>query len=1022
MLKNILIFIIFLSHLLPLSAQTTVFPAERYTQKDGLPGNEVNSILQDDYGFLWIGTNKGLCRYDGYQFKEIEFNTKSTSYGYKQPSVHQLFLDKNDNIRFKNSSNLYLYDKVNSPFADQTFQLGLTVDDQKKIRQITNSESGDIWVSYLEDSLGRYNEELKRFDNYALDSRMMPKDLSNKTIKFIDKKNNIWLQDDSTALFVGTLNEQATQIDWKISADTSDFNYKMLEDESGDVFAYKAQILKFDSNTNQFTTYLSAKMLRKEGINLIKTMVAADSKMFMVSYDDRVFIYDTKSHTFQAISDTLNTNINTIFRTNTGTIWLGTSEGLVKLSRVFNWNYLLHNSNSITSSRQEVISIFQDKQDRTWLGTANSSIIRFDNNKISKSYYLQHSVNAITQDLNNHIWAGGSTLGQAAIYQFDEENNTFSQAESWLKRYSELSEFEFQTLINSYDNRLWAGGKGQLLNMSMGLDSSLITYPLLPCDDPDFAQKYATINVILEDANHHLWLAANGSKVYLYYFDPVTGTSDCLHPFLKEEDNFAIYAMQESNSTTLWLGTEGGLFELDKTNRQVLNHYTTKSGLPTDKICSILTDELGNLWISTLKGLSYFNVLSQEFNNFGREDMLGIETFHEQAAYKNEETGELFFGGINGMVNFHPDSLLNFIKSVPLPQVLITRMAVFGETVSTQQPIYQQEEVVLDKGEDYFELEFLVPHPGNLNCRYRYKLEGIEDNWNYTTQYQNVNYKNLSPGSYTFQVQARSFTNNWEDNSRSLKITIKPYFYQTNLFRVALFLLICSIIGGSIYLRFRFLKLEKETQEKELQRKTALLKALSSQMNPHFLYNSLNSINNFIANQDKRKANEYLADFATLMRMILNHSKLEQISLKKELECLELYLKLEHLRAGHKFDYSVNVDKLINTSDIFVPPMIIQPFIENAIWHGLHHKKEKGNLDLTVNRSNGHIVCHVIDDGIGIKKSKELQIGKTRKSTGIENVQERLRILNGIDQQGLKLEIKEPKHGGTHIEITIAAV
>lgn len=1023
MKKYIFISTIFHLFLLPLSAQTTVFSAERYTLKNGLLGNEVHSILQDEYGFLWIGTNKGLCRYDGYRFEEIEFNTKTTTYGYKQPSVDQLFIDKKGHIRFKNSNLLYLYDRGQAPFSNRLFQLGLTKDEQKKIRQITHGESGDIWVSYIVDSIGQYNYDKNRFDNYAFDIKTMTKDPSNKNIKFVDKKNNIWIQTDTTALFRGTINADKTDIDWEICHHTGDFHYKMLEDETGNIFAYKSQILKFDEKRHQFVPYLTAKTLRDEGINLIKAMVVADSKMFMVSYDDQVFIYDTRSHDFQRVSDTLNTSINTIFRTNTGTIWLGTSEGLIKLSRVFNWNYLLHNSTSITSSRQEVISVFQDRQDNTWLGTANNSIIKFDKNKNSKSYYIQHSINAITQDWNDHIWAGGSTLGQAAIYHLDDTQQAFVQAKHWLKRYPDLAEFEFQTLVNSTYNQLWAGGKGQLLSMNMGFDSTSITYPLLPCKDPNYAQKFATINVILQDSNHDLWFAANGSKVYLYYFDPINKTSDCIHPFLKESDNFPIYTIQEATGT-LWLGTAGGLIEIDKRSRQVLNHYTTKSGLPTDKICSILIDDKGNLWISTLKGLSYFNALSREFNNFGLEEMLAIETFHEQAAYKNKETGQLFFGGINGVVHFHPDSLLNFIKSVPLPQVRITRLAVFGEPVvfSNQQPIYQQEEIVLEKGEDYFELEFLVPHPGNLNCRYRYKLEGIEDKWNYSTQYQNVNYKNLSPGSYQFQVQARSFTNDWADNSKTLRITIQPYWYQTDLFRAALFLAICSVIGGSVYLRFRFLNLEKQTQEKELQRKTALLKALSSQMNPHFLYNSLNSINNFIANQDKRKANEYLADFATLMRMILNHSKLEQISLKKELECLELYLKLEHLRAGHKFDYTVHVDRLINTSDIFVPPMIIQPFIENAIWHGLHHKKEKGNLDLTVNRSNGHIVCHVIDDGIGIKKSQELQAGKTRKSTGIENVEERLRILNGIDQQGLKVEIREPTTGGTHIEITIAAV
>ena len=1012
--------LLFFSSIVLLHAQQNLYAYEQFNKEDNLPGNEVFSITQDKYGFLWIGTDKGLCRFDGYRFKEIEFSTTNVSYGYKTPSVNELFIDEQGNIRFKNYSTFYVYNKIHPPKIESAFQLGLSEDEKRNIQQITHSENGDIWAFYNKDTIGHFDIYEKKFMDYQLDRTMVLGNISNSPIKYIARNNDIWLQDDQKKLYKGSLNHNNKKIKWKAIEIEEDFNsFQLIEDEHRNIYAYKTQVLIYKDSCSCFIPYLDAKALRLNGISIIKDMLAIDGQLFMISFDDQVFVYNKKRERFYSVSAALNANVNSIFRSTARTLWLGTSEGLVKLSPVFNWQYLLHNNSSITSSRQEVKSIFQDNIGDIWLGTANNQIFRFNLRDTFEVYYIP-SVNAITQDHNNTIWAGGSNLG-GAIYYFDALSKRFIKPQQWIEKESSIEDFGFHTIFTTSNNQLWAGSKGKLMNWQFDKDSTVITYPLLACNNSDFPSDFASVDVFYEDESHALWFAANGSQTFLYYFDPITKQSDCFYPFFNQKNNYFIYAIQES-FPVLWLGTADGLIEFDRTNANVLNQYTTKSGLNSDKVCSILEDDRKNLWISTRKGLSYFDVTSREFNNFGFEEKLEIETFHPQAAFKNKTTGQLFFGGINGVVNFHPDSLLEFVQSVPLPQVLISKLYVYGEPAQGVQSIYEQDSVILNKGEDYFELEYLVPHPGNLNCRYRYKLIGADEDWGYSTNFQSVNYKNLSPGTYQFQVQARSFNNDWKENSKTLTIIIQPYFWQTTWFRIAVLLIFFSIAAGLVYFRFRFLRLEKEAQEKELQRKTALLKALSSQMNPHFLYNSLNSINNFIASQDKRKANEYLADFATLMRMILNHSKLEKISLTKELECLELYLKLEHLRAGHQFDYKITVDKSINPADVFVPPMVVQPFVENAIWHGLHHKKGKGQLNLTINKNHRHIVCHVIDDGIGIKKSKELQAGRTRKSTGIENVRERLRILNGIDQENLKLEIKERPGGGTQVEITIASI
>lgn len=183
-----------------------------------------------------------------------------------------------------------------------------------------------------------------------------------------------------------------------------------------------------------------------------------------------------------------------------------------------------------------------------------------------------------------------------------------------------------------------------------------------------------------------------------------------------------------------------------------------------------------------------------------------------------------------------------------------------------------------------------------------------------------------------------------------------------------------------------------------------VLKSLRSQMNPHFIFNALNSVNNYISVNNERAANKYLSDFSKLMRDVLENSSEDFIPLSKEIEILELYLKLEHHRFKDKFEYTFHVDDHLSSSACLIPPMLIQPYIENAVWHGLRYKKEKGKLDVTIMEANGFIEIKVIDDGIGRKKSKEIKTEnqKIMKSTGLKNIEERLQVIKEV--YGVKLD------------------
>ena len=217
------------------------------------------------------------------------------------------------------------------------------------------------------------------------------------------------------------------------------------------------------------------------------------------------------------------------------------------------------------------------------------------------------------------------------------------------------------------------------------------------------------------------------------------------------------------------------------------------------------------------------------------------------------------------------------------------------------------------------------------------------------------------------------------------------------------------LFGGLILLLTASLFVYRSNQSKRKANRLLMLKSLRSQMNPHFIFNALNSVNNYISVNDERAANKYLADFSKLMRDVLENSSEDFIPLSKEIEILELYLKLEHHRFKDKFDYSFKVDENLNTEAYFIPPLLIQPYIENAIWHGLRYKKEKGHLSVSIQQKSDFVEISVIDDGIGRKKSKELKTEnqKIMKSTGLKNIEDRLQIIKEVYSVHLNVTISD---------------
>jgi len=312
-----------------------------------------------------------------------------------------------------------------------------------------------------------------------------------------------------------------------------------------------------------------------------------------------------------------------------------------------------------------------------------------------------------------------------------------------------------------------------------------------------------------------------------------------------------------------------------------------------------------------------------------------------------------------------------------------------------------------------------------------YYLENFDKGWlKGDANHRIAEYKKVEPGSYTFYAKGSNNDGIWNQEGIKLHVIINPPWYKTIIFRVLAGILIVFTLWFLITRRIRVLNnkhhLERKMLEIEKQKFDLEQKTLQLQMNPHFIFNSLNSIQSFILSHNTKMAVTYLGKFSQLMRLILNNSGKKFVPFKEEIMAIKHYVELEKLRFDNKFSCKISIDKAIDSEFIEIPPMIVQPFIENAIIHGILHKKDKGTIEVNFKLNDDKLSCSVVDDGIGRKKAEELKqkAGISRKSRGMGITRERLEMLNKDINEGYSVKIidltdKSGKPAGTRVELLI---
>jgi hypothetical protein len=358
--------------------------------------------------------------------------------------------------------------------------------------------------------------------------------------------------------------------------------------------------------------------------------------------------------------------------------------------------------------------------------------------------------------------------------------------------------------------------------------------------------------------------------------------------------------------------------------------------------------------------------------------------------------------------------------------VVIKQIRLGGEQLVSMISVNNLDHLDLKPDQRLVDIEFqALAYPTDYGMEYSYRVAGLHENWISIGQNKLVTLPALAPGAYSFEVKTGK--PNSESPVKKLGIHVGTPFYLQTWFMVLLGVGLIAVIAVFIQWRIRRIRTQ-ESARTEVNKKFAELelKALRSQMNPHFMFNSLNSIKNYILQAKPALAAEYLSNFAHLIRMILQNSREKTITLQEELDTLILYIELEQLRFDEEFEFSCVIDPGLTLDQIQIPPMLLQPYVENAIWHGLMHKKDRGHLLLQFSKEGNKVACIIDDDGVGRENARNMKSlsAVKYKSMGMGINQDRIEIMNKMDALGISTEVMD-KHdvvgqpSGTRVTVLI---
>lgn len=789
--------------------------------ENGLSQITVHSILKDELGFIWIATEDGLNRFDGISFK-IYRNSRNSNNSISDNFIWTLFLDDQSKILIgTNSGGLNIFDQRSGKFQHfKRNENDISTISSNSIRTILKDSRNNYWIGTEGGGLNRFEMSDGVFERFLSSNEFLT------VYSIIEKSPGELLLGTENGLFLFEQDKfrfsQILFLDNSIEKSSVQVNALHHAGDNGD---------KFLIGTNEGLNYYSftkgsiALFNSREGFtsgNEIVTSFAERSKNeIAVGTEGGLYFFSPLTgrvyqHHHPNNRDIYSNIIKTIFVDDQKNIWIGTAEmGVQKHSpnkkSFYHISYDPRNQNSL--SHNMIRSIFEDSEGNIWIGTLGGGLnlfspyqnkfTHFRNNPMKVNSLSSDGVTAIHQDREGVFWIGtwGGGLNRM----------TFNSGRSNFKRYisdpengSTISGNIVQAVLEDSYGNLWVGTENGL-NLFNKNSSRFVRVVNIPDDDRSISDNRIQSNSIFQDESGNLWVGTwNGlNKLKAEQLEKLRDPREYyFEKFLHDpsdsnslSDNRVISIFEDSRNN-LWVGTHGGglnILSIDS-GMYKIESFRESDGLPSDVIYGIVEDESGALWLSTNFGLSKFQYDSGEFLNFFHIDGLQSNQFYWGASSRSRD-GTIYFGGINGINYFNP---ADFKENPDVPPVHITGIKILNETVSMESkseiianPILFTRKIELEHNQNLVTFEFRsLDYTLPQKNRFKYRLNGVENDWHFSRDSRSVSYTLSEPGTYIFEVHGSNNDGVWNTQGDKIEIIFLPPFYNTVWFKLLLILIL----------------------------------------------------------------------------------------------------------------------------------------------------------------------------------------------------------------------------------------
>ncbi|MBX2921959.1 MAG: histidine kinase [Chitinophagaceae bacterium] len=992
------------------------------TEVSGLSDNRITCFFKDKTGWMWIGTENGLNRFDGINFKiykPVPDKTKTLSHSF----ITAISQNNDGDIIVATKKGINRIDAITGHSEIISFE-----DSSSKINLATESiwdvypDAENLWIAIDAKPLLCYNTKTKKAVYYDF-----KKFLSSNKIEFTALYHSIFkiLPDRKSGLWLATT-EGIVHLDKNTGAFTLMAGIALDEISFFNYNAAAQKIYCTDERNILYIFDIAAKRLNSISLNKatlqnkkLRPWLKASTDFFIPAAGG-IALTDEKGSIVAYLQGSEHSNgllpgkIKTIYKDRDDISWIGNDRGISRFVPQLNTNLHVSFPQHLLFDREfSLKNIFFNAAGNEWL------VASYADNKI---WVVNNRTAAIAE------------LPKPAMYKKDTCYSFYSAHPDTLfmlcegsilihlvkqKRWEKVSlpvpwnEATITCMAIDGTGNYWLGTRRKgLVVFNPGTKKTWSPYSDVSEANIIHALQYdATGNCI--------WIGTYSTGLHRYNFN------DSSLQYIKSNDK-SVSSFRPSlindiaiNEKNIWVGTvESALVKCKRFGKEtpVMNYDFTK-GLPDANVMSVGAGADGFVYFGTSKGLGVIDAegnLKTVLNNNS-----GLPFAEFEQALVCTPGGNIATVYNNELLSFNPAILLQQ-KNTPI---------IIGEIIVNDSIIVSHNENSFQAEQNnisftYAYLDFTAPGA----IEYFYKLEGFDKDWTPNGNRHSMKFSNLPPGKYIFNIKAKKANGEFDDTIAKWAFTIHPPFWKTGWFTSIIILLTIALILFFIKQRIKAIR-KQEQVKREYEKKITEteMQALRAQMNPHFMFNSINSINNFILKNDTENASDYLAKFSRLMRLILDNSRSEWIPLENEMKALELYIELEAVRFDNAFSYTIHIAPGINMQKALVPPMIIQPYVENAIWHGLMHKKEPGaRLVINVTKDNNQLLIEIKDNGIGRKEAAALKSKSAtrQKPQGMKITAERMDMVNKIYDSNAAaiitdIEDTEGNALGTSIVITL---